>query len=502
MSDEKGKPLHDHPEYGARYDEFKMYQVLHDGNHDELIDPRYLWMHELEYAINDGIKLRRIREQRSRYTNFNEPVESTWVSIMLSDKMDIPRAVEKLFGKFSNDVDGEGHSLQTFIREKVGPSYIRFGRPYILTDAPEKGAATKAEEELLGIRPRFQLLDVLDVHDWQFMDQGGKLAKLKNIRTECLHDKRRETLSEKPGIELYSYQRDLVNGVYVTTVYVGEEGKDGKKSWRVEKVIALPGWSELPVAHLRTDPWLHDVSQQSLRIFNLESALDCGLDTQAFQRIFVASDMSDKQKLAFSEYAVNFLPNGSAVTVINPSSPTSLHARIDQSINYLYKVAFNRSHGLTQDSKEAPSAESTNAMNEERIAMAIAGVDDIENVVNEAIRHWAMFQGIKDFQERITIGRNITVENVESQIAIFQAYGDAIRKVPTWYKAHLKRVAEREGHSEIEDIKNEIDDLDPEQDQAQIEETRAKLLKKVNDGGKEGANSSDKGGAQAAGSAD
>lgn len=492
--------LSEHPEYTARAEEFQKYQDLYTGDHDTLIQAKYLVPHELEKAQKDGYKLRAIREARTQYTNFFEPVESTWVSIVLSDKLDVPPAVTKLFGDYENNVDGEGHSLLTFLREKVAPQYFRFGRAYILTDAPKDVAPSRADEIRLGIRPRFKMLDVLDVRDWQFRQSADYATQLTGIRSEALYDEPRASLTQKPNRALYSYVRELVGNEYVTLVYKRAQDADKKAAWELVETITLSGWDELPVSTICTDPWLRDVGQQTLRVFNLESALDSCLNGQAFQRIIAAGDLTNDQKMAWNEYAINFAPAGTSIIVVNPADTASLSARIEQTINYLIRNAFNRSHGLTQDSKEAPSAQSTNAMKSEQMALATAAADDIENLINNSIRHFAKFKGIQDFQERVTLGKNFSEENIDQQIALFQAYADAIRKVPTWYKAHLKRVAERENLAEIDEIKTEIDGMQIEQ-QPQQQDLRSQLLQKLGNGNAAGSNKQNPGGAEAAGSA-
>lgn len=477
--------LHDHPEYAEGAKALKLFEDLYEGEHSCLAgNTDILWPHELEKAAKDGAKYREIREARSRYTNLFEPIESTWVNIILSDSIEIPDDVKKLFEGIESDVDGAGHSLETFIREKVAPSYIRYGKVFILTDAPAVEVRTVAEERAVGLRPYFSMLDPIEVHDWQYKQTSGDSNKLLGIRTEYIADLPRASLTDAPQRLVFSAVRELSGANYITTIFVQKQDAQKQKTWELKEAPkVLAGWDALPVAHIVTDPWLKDVAQLCLRLFNLESALDTQMNAQAFQRIMIAGNLDAQAKIAFNEYAVNFLPEGATITIAEPSNPAALQARIDQTVNQIFKVAFNRAHSLPDSSKEAPSADSTRKMKEEQVALAMAAIADIENVMNQAIVHFAKFRGIDDFQGRIKIGRNVSEEDIQDNIQIFQTYADAIRKIPEWYKAHLKRVARREEFENLEKILAQIDGTDFSQPLAATQDLRSKLLGRFGNGG-------------------
>lgn len=451
--------LFEHPEYKAVEADFRMYQDLYDGDHARMVSQEYLWAHEFEVATKDGNKYRKIREQRSRYSNLFEPIESTWVNLTLSDEITIPEETKKILGEWANDIDGEGHSVETFLREKIAPQYFRFGKAFVLADAPKEKALSEQDKQARGLRPFLTVLSALDVRDWQLQPAGKYRGKLKGIRTEYVANEVRKSLTDKPNQLAESIIRELSDNSGVKVTRYTAELKQGQKDWKSQEVSELSDWDEIPVTFICSEPWLKGVSQVVLRIFNLESALDTGLNAQAFQRVIVAGNISNDHKMAFNEYAVNFCPEGSTVTVIEPNNPAALQARIEQNVSLLPKVAFNRAHSLPMTSKESPGEDAQRKAKEETVALAKAAAEDLETIINQAVRLWAKFAGQDDFDPKIVVGKNITEEDVTEQITIFQAYSDAIMKVPTWYKQILKKTAAKQNLSELPKIEKEIDEM-------------------------------------------
>lgn len=471
--------LYNHPQFTAMEADYRLFNDLYEGRHATMKQACYLWLHELEAAKMDGAKYRTIRENRSRYTNLFEPVESTWVSMTLRDEVDIDQETLDLLGDYASNVDGEGHDLKSFLMLKVAPYYFRFGAVHIITDTPDVGdvsQASKAEGKKLGLRPYFEALTPLECPDWVIAPgMSNCSAVYQAFRNEYQADAPRTGLTDKPQRKSYSTVRELVGGIYRVTRY---ESNDitGMKSWQFVSQKDVGSFSELPVAGVICDPWLKDVAQLSLRLFNLESALDSQLNSQAFQRIMIAGNLSSEAKIAWNEYVVNFLPEAASVTVIEPSNPAALQARIEQTVEQIQRVAFNRNHSLPGDSKEAPSAEASNAMKEEQISLSLQAINDLETLINRSVKHWAMLTGNNKFKGKVTIGRDIAEEAIQSSIDRFMAMSDEIKKVPTWYKASLKRIVDREQLAEEEQIKKEIEALPEQGADKSAEKSRQDIL--------------------------
>lgn len=473
--------FHCHPEYENNEDAWETYRDLFEGNHKTLISQKYLWAHELEFSNQQaavdpmtqtsetvGNKIRRIRALRSRYFNLFEPVVSTWISMALSKPIKVDAETAEMLGEDINDIDGDGTSLENFIMGELAVSYFRDGKATILVDAPANTAVSQAEQRAAGFRPYMEVIDVLNLKDWQVSSEPGRHGKMDWVRYEYEVIGPRASATQEPEELEYCkvLQRDPVTGEVFVDVYLENEEAE---TWElVSSGQVLEGFSELPIAMAAHNvPWVKDVAELQLVLFNLMSAHYNLLNTQAFQRVFVSGDLQDKHLISISEYAVSILPNEAKPYVIEPSDTEALLKAIGSTMDQLYRVAFNRTRGVSSDSREAPGASTLREMSTELIALLIQAVGELESVINQALKHYAIFKlgpvRGQNFQGRVTLSRDITADDVYMQIQMFLAYRDEIRNVLPWRKAHLKKVAVSMGYNNDErlDIINEIDNLQP-----------------------------------------
>lgn len=471
--------FYEHPDYQEHEDGWETYRDLFEGDHQRLVSQKYLWPHELEYsqqsASSDprtgthetvGGKIRRIRAQRSRYLNLFEPIISTWVSMALSKPISVDQETAEMLGDDIEDIDGKGSSLANFIMGPLAVSYFRDGKAVVLVDAPQNEAVTLAEQQASGFRPYMEIIDVLDMKDWQMSSLPSRVGKMDWIRYEYEVIEPRGSAQEEP--EEKEYCRFLLrnNETGEVTVEVYVEDEDSEEWNLVSSAVPLVGFSELPIAVAYNNvSWVKDVAELQLVLFNLMSAHYNLLNTQAFQRVFVSGDLQDRHIMSISEYAVSVLPADAQPYVIQPTDTQSLLKAIDTTIDQLYRVAFNRTRGVPTDSREAPGASTLREMSQELIALLIQAVGEIESVVNQALKNYAIFKlGAErggQFNGRVTLSRDITAEDIGLQIQMFLAYRDEIRNIPEWRKAHLKKVAVSMGYNNNErlDIVEAIDGL-------------------------------------------
>jgi hypothetical protein len=471
--------FYEHPEYQGNEEHWETYRDLFEGDHNRLISQKYLWAHELEYSQQQtgnsdvrtgttesvGSKIRRIRAQRSRYFNVFEPIISTWVSMALSKPIQVDEETAQMLGDDIEDIDGKGTSLANFIMGPLAVSYFRDGKAVVLVDAPQNGAQNLLEELASGFRPYMEVLDVLDLKDWQMASQPGRLGKMDWIRYEYELIEPRSSAQEEPEEKEYCrfLLRDPQTGEVSVEVYVEDENT---QEWSIaSSAVPLQGFTELPIAIAQNNvSWVKDVAELQLVLFNLMSAHYNLLNTQAFQRVFVSGDLQDRHIMSISEYAVSVLPADAQPYVIQPTDTSSLLKAIDTTIDQLYRVAFNRTRGVPLDSREAPGASTLREMSTELIALLIQSVGEIESVVNQSLKNYAIFKlGSErgaNFQGRVTLSRDITAEDIGLQIQMFLAYRDEIRNIPEWRKAHLKKVAVSMGYNNSErlDIVQAIDE--------------------------------------------
>lgn len=472
----KSIKFYDHPEYEESEDSLETYRVLYEGDREKLVGQKYLWPHELEFSNQSastdpmsgvsetvGAKIRRIRAMRSRYFNLFEPVISTWISMALSKPVRLDDQTAEMLGDEVHNIDGKGSSLQNFIMNDLAVSFFRDGKACILVDAPSNGASSLLEQRQAGFRPYLEMIDPLELKDWQMASEKRRHGLLDALRYEYEVIAPRTSLLEEP--EEVEYTRILQrtsDGQVFVSIY--KEDEETEEWLPVEIDIPLEGFSELPVAlTMNNVSWVKDVSELQLVLYNLMSAYYNQLNTQAFQRVFVSGDLQDKHLISISEYAVSVLPQEAKPYVIEPASTEALISAINQTVDQLYRVAFNRTRGVSSTSNEAPGAATLREMSTELIALLIHAVGELEGCVNQALQHYARFKGIQDFQGRVTFSRDITADDVAMQIQMFLTYRDEIRNIDSWRKAHLKKVAATMGYSEDElsTIIRDIDSIEP-----------------------------------------
>ncbi len=160
----------------------------------------------------------------------------------------------------------------------------------------------------------------------------------------------RASLTESPQEIRYCRVTSMEEGtVYVRTYKFDDE----KKDWILTEDKPLPGLPEIPVVTLTTnDSWVKDVAELQMVLFNLMSAYYNQLNTQAFQRIFVAG-LDKDGAMSISEYAISRIPLEAKPHVIEPSSTAAYVEAASITTEQIAKVAFNRTRSLASGSKEA-----------------------------------------------------------------------------------------------------------------------------------------------------
>jgi dihydropteroate synthase len=122
--------LEEHPEFKKNKNFYQAAKDLYQGDQDTLKQSKYLLLHELE-KYKQGTKIRNVREERSAYTNFIEPIVSMWVSLFFKKKPTLDEATSDMLGNLINDIDGEGTNLFAFIQKKLLPSSLIYGFPIL-----------------------------------------------------------------------------------------------------------------------------------------------------------------------------------------------------------------------------------------------------------------------------------------------------------------------------------------------------------------------------------
>lgn len=446
-----------HPEYERNKNSWVTWKALYEGEHQELVSARYLWRHILEKSAH-GHTIRAVREERTRYTNFLEPVISAYTSLFFAKDPDIGE-IETLFGDDIEDVDGAGKHFVTWIKEDVLQNYLIYGKPLILTDSLGVAAETKREEKALGKRPFFEVLHPLSVCDWAI--ENGRFLFLRH---EYSIIEPRGGARDEIKITRYSKEHRLSGGRVLVFLYrdISENGsyREKDKNWELVQTEELdPRITELPISTIfNAESWIKDVAEEALRFHNIQSSYDNVLNNQAYQRSFVIGpELDPKDWKEIGEYVMGKLPDGSSVQTIEPADTTSLRERMLEVRASIFQIAFNQTRLLPSDSRAVESDLTIRERNAPLVRLILSSIKELETCINNAIRHYALFKGQPDFSGRIKLSREITEEDVTKMIEIFAATRDLIEGHPTWLKAVKKKIAGAQNLSNIEDVEKEID---------------------------------------------
>lgn len=439
----KDLELHKHSHFDELRKEWQIHADLLEGKHETLTKAKYLWPHELEMSGKVGAQqIREIRQQRTRYVNFFRPILSRYVSLIFQNNLTIPESVEKFFGDYMHDVTTHGDSLDVFVR-KIAEHYFLYGRPIVRTDT-----FSDLEDNN---RPFFELINPLSFPDW-----SGDSNQLEMARIEFEEIKKRSSSKEAPERIL----RSLEYRVEESGVVVDTYSKDGD-SWSLDTSLDLD-IGTLPIATIEpAQSMFSGLADQALLIHNIQSALDNVLLYQAYQRIFIASDeISSEDRFAMTEHTTTFIPGDATVTSVEPGTFTSLENRYQQSIMALFQTAFNQTRILNADSRQVESADTQREQKEDLLAKLRTATREISLVVNRSIGHWAMMLGESVPEERVSISDDITLEDTEESLRMYQAMQDRIAKYPTWQKEMDMAWARKMNPENIESILEEIQDAD------------------------------------------
>lgn len=448
----KSIKLYEHPDYEELSKHWEVYRVLYEADRRELVKSEYLWPHELEaiQGNEDSVKIRNIRVRRSQYTNWLEPILSRYTSLFFKEPPDVSE-VEELFGDYIKDVDGRGNSLEQFIKAHVTKAYLLYGRPIILTDGFNLPAKTAAEEKALGKRPFWELLDALSVKDWQIEELDPALrGKFAALRWEYDLINPRVDLKQEPETVTRSKEFVLEGGLY--KVYIYEKEKEQKVSrdkktkeagdWRFIDVIEIPEFEELPIASVEGGrSWFKDVAPKALQYFNEESCLDNILLYQAHERLWFAGPIKEEHRKAMAEYTVGILPQDTQLLQATAVDPVAHERRLSVILNQMQRIAFNQSRTTPDDSRQVEAADTQREVKDDFVNLIVSSIEEIEDLVNRAVEHWAIFEGRGNYKGRVKLNKDVSIEDVKQQLNIFNALRQDIEAYPTWKREMLEKFA-------------------------------------------------------------
>jgi hypothetical protein len=172
------------------------------------------------------------------------------------------------------------------------------------------------------------------------------------------------------------------------------------------------------------------------------------------------------------------LPENGNALKLDPVDVAPYERALEDSFSTSMKLGLNMLRMLPGTSLENQSAESTAQEKENLYALVDSSLEDIENVVNEAIEYAALYKGIKDFESDVKFDRAITEQSTTEFVSLAQAFMDKLTKYPQAGKELLMRAATQLQLSE-EAIK-EIEENGVQQEESPETERQALIDEVIN----------------------
>lgn len=478
--------LYEHPEYEEIKEDYELWHELYEGDQKELKKSKYLWLHELE-TKPAGAGIRKLREQRSSYTNWAEVLVSLWTSILMRKDPIIPDEVMTLLGDLIDDVDGEGTSLVSFIRDQIVAHTFIYGKPIVKVDALGEKPNTLAEEEEANYRPFMQIIDPKSFVDWKLEKKDVKnLNKLQFCRLEyCEYSERNDAtdpIEEMTISKVYIMREGKLN---IDKYKLKEDKKGTKKAgdpeWELIDSIVIPDWDEIPITFSESISWLRDVSPHILKYYNTESVIDNVVLMQGHQRIFVIGDVSQMEVISLSESGLNSLPLGSTIEVIEAGDTAGAERRLQSILGNIIRVGLNQLK-MQIEGQAVESADTLQQVKDNTIGLIQAELENVENVINKAIELWAKYKGQDGFKSQIKFNIEDVKDNIDQIVKLIMVFKDDVSRLPMVKEKLINWFINKMDFEDKDELYKEVAEMVQSEDQAVIDSINAKLLGDVANG--------------------
>lgn len=475
----------EHPDYTSNKGDWIKLKNWYEANKEALLGPEYLVPHELESEKSTGgATLRRIRESRTTYTNFVEPVVSRYCSLYYREQEQLGDATKQILSDAFYDITGEGESLPALIKEDFLPDFFIYGKVIALIDAPAVQIDSKEEQVKKKIRPYIEHISPLDLKDWAIEREDPEhFGRFRWVRYEYCEIEAREEATAEPKERRYSRVIHFRAGVLTVTEYLLAEEKDekGDEQWVEVNSFVMTDFPRIPIEYIDSDSWISDVAAQQKRLYNLESARDSIHLWQAHQRIFFVGDIPETARIAVAEYTATFLPSGSNVVTIEPVNTASIDANIERTTTLLFQIAFDQFRATLSSSKGVEGAETQRAQKEAIISLIKSQLAILENFINRALSTYAYFVDKtknRNFVADWKFSREIDVSDIDNLLLQFQQLRDEL--TPTWRKSLLKKLAAAHQLADEDTILKEIEASSSVTTPVDANQVRNTLLSKLN----------------------
>ena len=467
--------FHQHPDFELMRPYWEQYRDLFEGKHKVMTSSKYLPYHQLELqrenqdatlnfptsAVRQRSELRAIRVQNTNYTNFICPILDIWKGLYFRKDIYLSEDALEMLGDALDDIDGEGCSLQGFLRDEIFENDYLYGRPIILVDAPSADTNNP--------RAYFTLLDPLSVKDWHQDDTG----KLQFIRWEYVAIPERQSPQDEPKEKLFTRILQLTERGFTSAIYSAEKDDYTAevKAWHLEQEpIEITGFDSLPIVWKRFgESAVKDYSEEILRHHKLESSLDNGLAAQAWQRLYATGiDNTDAgQVAALTAYTLFLLPEGGTMGQVEPAEPQALERRIARQQDLIFRKAMRQLRALPSDSRAVQAAETLREEQNNMISIIKSRLNDYQVILNDALYFYALYMGVETRGEyEIKLDDDITDQDISQTLMLFQALQTDFKQLPETKKQFLKAMIKDAPIADVPAAMVEVDSANFETPQA------------------------------------
>lgn len=450
-----GSTLHKHPQYDYNFEDWKLCTQLFEGKHGVVCkDTSILWPHAIEEPA--GLDLQSAlgklvtdigstqwhrRTRRTRWLAIPEIIASLLISFIFRKQPDFSE-VEDLFGEQMSNVDGQGNSLYSFLKNSFALDYLKYGKAIIKVESSRHSAATLADEIGANVRPYFTSVNPLNMPDWELAD-GPQITNFNWLRYEYDRVKNRTKATEEPKTERISkaYYKNGNSVIYEVYQVDTSRLKANTGAWQLVGQDELK-LSRIPFVVVEDVSWLKDVNQEALRYHNIRSSRDNILHNQGYQKVVVSGvDPNDpKQLQGMNETNWILVRDPSAsVTAIEPPDLGAHERALDEALNNCFKVGLNQLRLLPSDSKVAQAADSISEEKDNTAALIESTLEDIENAANEAISLWAEYKGIEGYDGKISIEKNFSNDDINQFLKVYNSTRDLLSKYQEVQKMVTKK---------------------------------------------------------------
>jgi len=446
--------FYNHPVYDEKKEAWNDYDVVYKGTRAELIGEKRLWMHEIEkvYSQQGGRILREIREQRTQYANLCHSIIRKYIAMLFNEEPNFTEILRAFPDTELSNVDGAGTSFFNYIKEFVAKDYFIFGKSVDLVDS--------VVDEQQALRPFLEHWAPKDLVDWQTAGVVNGQDAYDFARLIYKLVPRRSNVAEQPKVKEYTKVLKLLEGRYAIDIYEGADSALTSKSTSsdYEYIDTIETKLDfIPLAVLDRSSWIDPFYPQVILRHNIQSALDNLLNYQAHQRTYITAANVAKDNIVAHEASVVFLPEGSTVTIHEPCNPVALIGRLETVTMDIWRIAFFQNRVLNADSKVSQSADTLLESKSDLVDALVSAGHDIQDHVNNIVKNWAGFKGIKDFEGKVNIQTDFSSENLDDIVKMGATFKTYIDKYKTWEQELSKKVARKMNLENIDDVVDEID---------------------------------------------